>query len=299
MLQKSVCTPDSLWKSLYSRDFYATQPLILWHILGAIMGGGGFRICFQRLRQGLWPGLPAPLRAAQGTFCRTLCLGPFWYSLSLFFIRHSTHNGHALFWWKKPNSNKFRSFNPCHPCPPMTKPPFSIFCFFRFFSRWSSTCSAFSVFRLLFCCFSFFLQLAQGWSACSSYSMDWNEENWDDWLCQGWVWVQPIFADTGEKCAEFWRNISSVNVQEKWPQEISRKILHIFHKGRNIVLSPRDSGSGVTQGDPENGTANREERKTTKCPGVTTLLPTSGGCRKTHFLVWTSMILQDSLKGTA
>ena len=48
-----------------------------------------------------------------------------------------------------------------------------------------------------------------------------------------------------------WRNFgetfcwfSPLNFQQKWPQEISRKILHIFHEGRNNILSRRDSGSG-------------------------------------------------------
>ena len=37
---------------------------------------------------------------------------------------------------------------------------------------------------------------------------------------------------------------SPFNFQEKWPQESSRKILLIFHEGRNKMFSPRDSGSG-------------------------------------------------------
>ena len=43
----------------------------------------------------------------------------------------------------------------------------------------------------------------------------------------------------GEKILRF----SPFNFQEKWPEEISREILHIFHEGRNKILSPRDSGS--------------------------------------------------------
>ena len=54
-------------------------------------------------------------------------------------------------------------------------------------------------------------------------------------------------ADAGEKRGEILaRNIcrfSPFNFQEKWPQKISRKILHIFHEGRNKILSQRDSGS--------------------------------------------------------
>ena len=47
----------------------------------------------------------------------------------------------------------------------------------------------------------------------------------------------------GEMFCRFFPLIS----QKKWPQEISRKILHIFHEGRNKILSPRDSGSGGPQ----------------------------------------------------
>ena len=38
--------------------------------------------------------------------------------------------------------------------------------------------------------------------------------------------------------------------QEKWPQETSLNILRMLHKGRNRILSPRDSGSrGARLGD--------------------------------------------------
>ena len=62
-----------------------------------------------------------------------------------------------------------------------------------------------------------------------------------------------FFADAGEKRSEILaKNFADFyplpfNFQEKWPQEISQKILHIFHKGRNKILSPRDSGRGVPQ----------------------------------------------------
>ena len=60
-----------------------------------------------------------------------------------------------------------------------------------------------------------------------------------------------FFADTGEKRSENWAiffcRFSPFNFQEKWLQEISRKILHIFHEGRNKILSQRDSRRGVPQ----------------------------------------------------
>ena len=40
---------------------------------------------------------------------------------------------------------------------------------------------------------------------------------------------------------------SPFNFQEKWPQEISLKILHMFHEWQNKILSLRDSGRGVPQ----------------------------------------------------
>ena len=58
------------------------------------------------------------------------------------------------------------------------------------------------------------------------------------------------FADTGKKRSEILgkiRRFLPCVFEEKWPQEISRKILHIFHEGRNKILSPRDSGSGGPQ----------------------------------------------------
>ena len=58
-------------------------------------------------------------------------------------------------------------------------------------------------------------------------------------------------ADAGEKTqrkfGENFCRFSPFNFQEKWLQEISRKILHIFHEGRNKILSPRDSGKGLPQ----------------------------------------------------
>ena len=58
-----------------------------------------------------------------------------------------------------------------------------------------------------------------------------------------------FFADAGEKTqrkfGEKFCRFSPFNFQEKWLQEISRKIVHIFHKGRNKILSLRDSGRGV------------------------------------------------------
>ena len=62
-----------------------------------------------------------------------------------------------------------------------------------------------------------------------------------------------MFADTGEKRSEFFLakyDISSLDFQEKWPQRISRKLLYIFHEGRNKILSQRDSGSGRAQDYP-------------------------------------------------
>ena len=57
-----------------------------------------------------------------------------------------------------------------------------------------------------------------------------------------------LFADAGEKHGEILatkiRRFSPFNFQGKWPQKNSRKILHIFHEGRNKILSQRGSGSG-------------------------------------------------------
>ena len=52
------------------------------------------------------------------------------------------------------------------------------------------------------------------------------------------------WAKNAANFGETFCRLSPFNLQETWPQEISRKILHIFHEGRNKNLSPRDSGGG-------------------------------------------------------
>ena len=78
-------------------------------------------------------------------------------------------------------SQNIACLDPCHPKPPLTKPPFPVFRFFGFFLALTV-----HTFRIFF--------------VCSMPGVDphvphilWieHEENWDDWLCQGWVWVQP------------------------------------------------------------------------------------------------------------
>ena len=65
-----------------------------------------------------------------------------------------------------------------------------------------------------------------------------------------------FFADAGEKFGgKFGEKIflcpfSPFDFQEKWLQEISRKILHIFREGQNKILSQRDSGRGVPYREP-------------------------------------------------
>ena len=60
--------------------------------------------------------------------------------------------------------------------------------------------------------------------------------------------IQAKFlADMGENRSEVLVKISHIFAlcfPEKWPQEISRKLLLIFHDRQNKILSPRDSGSG-------------------------------------------------------
>ena len=57
--------------------------------------------------------------------------------------------------------------------------------------------------------------------------------------------ILAIHSPTWAKnAAKIWfRRFSSFNFQEKWAQEISRKILNKFHEQWNKILSPRDSGS--------------------------------------------------------
>ena len=78
---------------------------------------------------------------------------------------------------------------PCHPKPSLTKPPFLICSTFPFFFLAL-------IVRMFRICFHFAVFPA----VCSMPKVDphvphilWvvYEENWDDWLCQGWVWVQP------------------------------------------------------------------------------------------------------------
>ena len=54
---------------------------------------------------------------------------------------------------------------------------------------------------------------------------------------------QKMRRNIGENLCRF----SPFDFQEKWPQEISRKIVHIFHEGQNKILPLRDSGSGGPQ----------------------------------------------------
>ena len=60
-----------------------------------------------------------------------------------------------------------------------------------------------------------------------------------------------FFADTGEKRSEvlgkIFADFRPLISKEKWPQEISRKILHIFREVQNKILSQRESGSGGPQ----------------------------------------------------
>ena len=76
-----------------------------------------------------------------------------------------------------------KPWNPCYPKPPLTKPTFLIFRFSFFFpfffSSWPSVCSAFFGFSALrFAVFPVF---------CSTPG-----ENWDGWLCHGWVWAPTM-----------------------------------------------------------------------------------------------------------
>ena len=55
-----------------------------------------------------------------------------------------------------------------------------------------------------------------------------------------------LFSGTRDKRGEMlviFLPIFVLNFQEKWPQEISRRILHIFDKGQHKILSARKSGS--------------------------------------------------------
>ena len=45
--------------------------------------------------------------------------------------------------------------------------------------------------------------------------------------------LAKFFEEIGEKCGEIFRRFSSFNFQGKWPQNISRKILDIFHGAPN------------------------------------------------------------------
>ena len=61
------------------------------------------------------------------------------------------------------------------------------------------------------------------------------------------------------------RRFSPFNFQEKWAQNISRKILHIFYEGRSKFFSQRGAGSG---GPQDNRSYNRDLRR----PGLSELL---------------------------